>query len=79
MWSRVTITQLYPDLRWKIQNEVPESQSKQNDFLILNRLLFGKCCKHILKEGLIAIVETCYFLQKFTILRKEQTCIILHV
>ena len=77
--SRLTITQLHPDLRWKIQNEFPQSQSKQIDFLILNRLLFGKCCKHILKEGLIAIVQTCYFLWKFTILTKEQTCIILHV
>ena len=31
------------------------------------------------KEGLIATVETSYFLKKFRILRKEQTCIILHV
>ena len=53
-------------------------QSKQIDFLIQNRL-FGKFCKCILKEVLIASAETSYFLQKFTILRKEQTCIILHV
>ena len=44
-----------------IQNGFPESQSKQIYFLIQNRL-FGKFCKCILKEGLIAIVVTCYFL-----------------